>query len=542
MTMTSTYDHRVIQGAESGSFLRRVEQLLQGEDGFYEQVFRGARPRRRAGAPRRHHGGGARACRGHAGRGSGGGRRAAPGSAGRHLDRQGLPDARPSGRPARPARRRAGRGSRARPRDREPHTRADGPHPGLGAARGRAGGDVRRGAAPAARHLHRHDRLRDRAHLRPRPAHLAAAGDRVGHLPQGARARGPSGRCSSGCPRSRRSRATCTRPSWARSSSRSRASTRSCRCSTRRSSWRARRGARDVILGMAHRGRLNVLAHTVGRPYESILVEFEGEQSLAADTAAPEGGTGDVKYHYGASGTYQTRAGRPITVSLSHNPSHLEYVNPVIEGRARADQTGRKAAAISHDPTRRPADPDPRRRRLPRPGDRVRDAQPPGARRLLDGRHAARDRQQPARLHDRSGGGALHPLRLRPRQGLRHPDHPRERRRRGGLHQRRPAGDGLPADLQPGRAHRPDRLPPLRPQRDRRAGLHPAADVRADQEAPARPQALRGPAGRRGRGVRGRTRRAWPRPPTSAWPTRTPSSRSRSARRPTRASTSSTGR
>jgi 2-oxoglutarate decarboxylase len=110
-------------------------------------------------------------------------------------------------------------------------------------------------------------------------------------------------------------------------------------------------GAREAVLGMAHRGRLNVLAHTIGRPYESILVEFEGEQSLAADTAAPEGGTGDVKYHYGASGTYRTRAGRPVTVSLSHNPSHLEYVNPVIEGRARADQTGRKATELSHDPT-----------------------------------------------------------------------------------------------------------------------------------------------------------------------------------------------
>src|SRR4051812_817858 len=113
----------------------------------------------------------------------------------------------------------------------------------------------------------------------------------------------------------------------------------------------AQGGARETVLGMAHRGRLNVLAHTIGRPYESILVEFEGEQSLAADTAAPEGGTGDVKYHYGASGTYRTRAGRPVTVSLAHNPSHLEYVNPVIEGRARADQTGRKAAEISHDPT-----------------------------------------------------------------------------------------------------------------------------------------------------------------------------------------------
>ena len=108
----------------------------------------------------------------------------------------------------------------------------------------------------------------------------------------------------------RRSRATCTRRSSARSSSRSRASTRWCPCSTRPSSWAGEGGGREVVVGMAHRGRLNVLAHTVGRPYESILVEFEGEQTLAADTAAPEGGTGDVKYHYGASGTYKTRKGR----------------------------------------------------------------------------------------------------------------------------------------------------------------------------------------------------------------------------------------
>ena len=110
-------------------------------------------------------------------------------------------------------------------------------------------------------------------------------------------------------------------------------------------------GAREVVLGMAHRGRLNVLAHTVGRPYEAILAEFEGEQTLAVDTAAPEGGTGDVKYHYGASGTYATSTGRGVTVTLSPNPSHLEYVNPVIEGRARADQTSRKARELTHDPS-----------------------------------------------------------------------------------------------------------------------------------------------------------------------------------------------
>ena len=110
-------------------------------------------------------------------------------------------------------------------------------------------------------------------------------------------------------------------------------------------------GAREVLIGMAHRGRLNVLCHTVGRPYESILVEFEGEQSLEAEIAMPEGGTGDVKYHHGAAGTYRTRDGRGITVSLSPNPSHLEYVDPVVEGRARADQSSRKGRELHHDPT-----------------------------------------------------------------------------------------------------------------------------------------------------------------------------------------------
>jgi 2-oxoglutarate decarboxylase len=110
-------------------------------------------------------------------------------------------------------------------------------------------------------------------------------------------------------------------------------------------------GAREAVLGMAHRGRLNVLAHTVGQPYGNVLIEFEGEQTLSADTAAPEGGTGDVKYHYGASGTYTTGEGKHVEVTLAPNPSHLEYVNPVIEGRARADQTSRNGREMTHDPS-----------------------------------------------------------------------------------------------------------------------------------------------------------------------------------------------
>src|SRR3954447_23051058 len=110
-------------------------------------------------------------------------------------------------------------------------------------------------------------------------------------------------------------------------------------------------GAREVVIGMAHRGRLNVLAHTVGRSYQAILAEFEGESNLEVDTAMPEGGTGDVKYHHGAAGTRRTSTGKGIRVTLSPNPSHLEFVDPVVEGRARADQSSRDSRWVEHDPT-----------------------------------------------------------------------------------------------------------------------------------------------------------------------------------------------
>src|SRR4051812_28231632 len=67
----------------------------------------------------------------------------------------------------------------------------------------------------------------------------------------------------------------------------------------------AAHGAREVVLGMAHRGRLNVLAHNLGRAYETVFREFEGASSIEAVTTIPQGGTGDVKYHHGAQGTYR---------------------------------------------------------------------------------------------------------------------------------------------------------------------------------------------------------------------------------------------
>ncbi|MGH7593616.1 MAG: multifunctional oxoglutarate decarboxylase/oxoglutarate dehydrogenase thiamine pyrophosphate-binding subunit/dihydrolipoyllysine-residue succinyltransferase subunit [Gemmatimonadales bacterium] len=106
-------------------------------------------------------------------------------------------------------------------------------------------------------------------------------------------------------------------------------------------------GVRDLVLGMAHRGRLNVLTHTVGRPYDVILAEFEGNKG----DVTPYGGTGDVKYHHGAEGAFLTRSGRAVTVTLLSNPSHLEFVDPVVTGRARAEQTDRHHRDVKLDPS-----------------------------------------------------------------------------------------------------------------------------------------------------------------------------------------------
>jgi 2-oxoglutarate dehydrogenase E1 component len=112
----------------------------------------------------------------------------------------------------------------------------------------------------------------------------------------------------------------------------------------------AENGAHEVVIGMAHRGRLNVLAHTLGLGYDSIIREFEGERTIDAVVATDEGGTGDVKYHLGAEGTRSTPSGE-ITVTLAANPSHLEAVDPVVEGRARAEQTDRSTRYGLHDPS-----------------------------------------------------------------------------------------------------------------------------------------------------------------------------------------------
>jgi len=88
-----------------------------------------------------------------------------------------------------------------------------------------------------------------------------------------------------------------------------------------------------LFLGMAHRGRLNILVNIMNKPYRKVFADFEG--NIDPDTIQ---GSGDVKYHLGSKGQYQTEAGRAIDLELMPNPSHLESVNPVVEGAARAMQ------------------------------------------------------------------------------------------------------------------------------------------------------------------------------------------------------------
>jgi 2-oxoglutarate decarboxylase len=98
----------------------------------------------------------------------------------------------------------------------------------------------------------------------------------------------------------------------------------------------ANAGVEDAVIGMAHRGRLNVLANIVGKSYEQIFREFEGE----LDPNVPQG-SGDVKYHLGQTGKFTAASGATVGVTLAANPSHLEAVDPVVEGMARAKQDRR---------------------------------------------------------------------------------------------------------------------------------------------------------------------------------------------------------
>ncbi len=95
----------------------------------------------------------------------------------------------------------------------------------------------------------------------------------------------------------------------------------------------ADRGVEEVVMGMAHRGRLNVLNNILGKTYEQVFTEFEDNYEDGFADAS-----GDVKYHRGYSGVRTFRSGKTLRLAMASNPSHLESVNPVVEGRTRAKQ------------------------------------------------------------------------------------------------------------------------------------------------------------------------------------------------------------
>jgi 2-oxoglutarate dehydrogenase E1 component len=192
----------------------------------------------------------------------------------------------------------------------------------------------------------------------------------------------------------------------------------------------AEAGIYAILIGMAHRGRLNVLAHILNKPYDELLKEFR--DTAGEDHPAREylGWTGDVKYHAGASRELTNGSPVDLVVTMAPNPSHLEHVNPVIAGMARAagtraDRPGRPhydAQAILPVVIHGDA-------AFPGSGDRGRDAQPATAARLSRRRHHSSHRQQPGRLHHLAMGRAQHALRQRPGQGVQSAHRPRQRRR-----------------------------------------------------------------------------------------------------------------
>jgi len=107
-------------------------------------------------------------------------------------------------------------------------------------------------------------------------------------------------------------------------------------------------GTREVAVGMAHRGRLNVLANVLGKPFGQILAEFQrgipGPTTAPSENFAHYGWTGDVKYHLGAQRTVTEGSEVLVRITLAPNPSHLEFINPVVQGMTRAMQDDRRHA------------------------------------------------------------------------------------------------------------------------------------------------------------------------------------------------------
>ena len=205
---------------------------------------------------------------------------------------------------------------------------------------------------------------------------------------------------------------------------------------------------------MPHRGRLNVLANVMAKPYRAIFNEFKGGSAHPDEVE----GSGDVKYHLGASSDRDFDGNR-VHLSLTANPSHLEIVDPVVLGKVRAKQDQ------LHDKERREVLPLSAAWRccLRRPGRGRRMLRPVGPARSPHRRLAPFHRQQSDRLHHGAALRALIALSVRRRQDDRRPDLPCERRRSGGRGLCDQDRHGVPPALRQARGHRHVLLPPPRP-------------------------------------------------------------------------------
>ena len=300
-----------------------------------------------------------------------------------------------------------------------------------------AGRDARRGAAAAAGDLLRHDRLRDRAHLRPRAARLAAPGDRVVALPPAALA-GRAARASTrASARSRGSSATCAASFLGQKQFSLEGLDVMIPMLDEALELAAAAGAHEVVIGMAHRGRLNVLAHTIGH-------------AVRGDPARVRGRADDRGRRRRRRGRHGRRQVPPrrARARATPQPARSASRSPRTRATSRPSTRSSRAARAPSRPTARPAPGSttrPSRCRSCIHGDAAFAGQGVVAETLnldaldglLDRRHAAPDHEQPGRLHDRPGRGPLDALLLRPRQGLRRrrsststPTTPRRRSRR----------------------------------------------------------------------------------------------------------------
>ena len=232
-------------------------------------------------------------------------------------------------------------------------------------------------------------------------------------------------------------------------------------------------GVKEIVLGMPHRGRLNVLTQVMGKPQRALFHEFKGGSATPDEIE----GSGDVKYHLGASSDREFD-GNNVHLSLDRQPvaSGDRRSGGAGQGARQAGPAWRHAGRAHHGD----AAADAWRRRLRRPGRGGGMLRPLGLEGLPHRRLDPFHRQQPDRLYDLSALFALIAVSFRRRQDDRGADLPRQRRRSGGGGVRRQGGDRVPAEIPAAGGHRHVLLPALRPQRRRRALLHPAADVPED--------------------------------------------------------------